>query len=109
MGGGNAMQVNFARRGDNYGLVESRSMDVKETRVLLALAEATEFTLKAHVSKHVVFARFRKDERGLVGHNIKGLVRKGLAIRHPTHGEMTLCLSKEGLTLCKRLSQTENV
>jgi hypothetical protein len=98
------LQKNTPEKGDKRPFIETKRINTKESRVLFALAEATEFTLKAHVPKHAIFSQFRRDERGIVGHDIKGLVRKGLAVRHPTRGETTLCLSREGLTLCRQLS-----
>jgi hypothetical protein len=76
-----------------------------ETRVLLALADATHFNLGIHVSKHAVFSRFRKDNRGNVEKKLKTLARRGLVVKHPTGGEMTWNLSREGLVLSERLCQ----
>jgi hypothetical protein len=76
-----------------------------EMHVLLALADAVGYTLDAHVPKHAIFSKFKKDKRGWVEKELKVLARRGFAGRHPTKGETTWNLSREGLRICKWLSK----
>lgn len=68
-----------------------------ESQCLIALAKAVDFSLSSHVSKHAVLCKFGRMYRGEESKHLRILVRKGLATKHPTRGELTWQLTKRGL------------
>jgi hypothetical protein len=74
-----------------------------EKRALCVLAKVSSRSLKAHVSKHVFFRGYSTKDRGQARKALMRIVQLGLAMKHPTRGEMTYQLTKRGLTLVSNL------
>lgn len=70
--------------------------------VLYALVSATKGSLGAHVPAPAILCKFRKDRRGSAKRELRKIEKLGLAIRHPTRGEMTWRLTKDGLSAARK-------
>ncbi|MBI5254079.1 MAG: hypothetical protein HY930_06790 [Euryarchaeota archaeon] len=72
-----------------------------EIATLIALFSATKGSVHSHVPIEAITARVRKDQRGIIKKTVKRLVRRGLAIEHPTGGGMTYHISTEGINIAR--------
>jgi hypothetical protein len=70
-----------------------------EQATLKALADACNYSLRAHVPTEAVTCRVAKNLRGEAKHALKELRKKGLCLKHPTGGSTTWQLTPEGLTI----------
>lgn len=86
--------------------VKGVSGEVSEYHVLMALADKTNCALGAHVSSHAILCKFSRNDRGDAKSSLKSIVKKGLAQRHPTRGEMTFHLTRLGLRVLQRRKRT---
>jgi hypothetical protein len=73
-----------------------------EQQLLMAVAHAVNFSLKGHVPKHAIMSKYRKDRRGSAANGLKLLNRAGLVAIHPTRGETTWQLTRNGLLLAMK-------
>jgi len=74
--------------------------------VLIALADACQYTLNAHVPVQAVQRGFPTHLRGDAKDVLKKLARKRYCIKHPTRGSMTFQLSQLGLDEARRATRT---
>lgn len=68
-----------------------------EQATLIALSEACNCSLSAHVPKEAVTSKFAKHLRGDVKKCLKKLKRRGYCYAHPTGRNTTYQLTREGL------------
>ena len=80
-----------------------RAMGSLEKAALIALYEEVGFSIHAHVSVISVQRHFAKDLRGFCGDALRGLVKKGYVIKHPTGGSMTYSLTINGVNKIKEI------
>ncbi len=72
-----------------------------DTAVLVALAQACNGSLAAHPPIHAIQSRFPKHLRGEVPRSLDRLRRQQYCQKHPTRGEVTWQLTREGLRLAE--------
>jgi len=84
--------------------MREKPLTAPEIATLVALFYATNGSIHAHVPKQVVQARFRRDLRGFVSKELKRLVRKGYAVKHPTRGEMTYGITEMGIKKLREMN-----
>lgn len=77
--------------------------------VLLALAEACNYSEHAHPPIQAIERRFKPHLRGDVKRNLKRLCSKGYASKHPTGGETTYNITSEGLRIAKSYSSPRGI
>ena len=75
-----------------------------EIATLVALFYATNGSIHAHVPKQAVQAHFRRDLRGVVPKELKRLMRKGYAFKHPTRGGMTYGITERGIKKLREMN-----
>ena len=75
-----------------------------EIATLVDLFYASNGSIHAHVPRQAVQARFRKDLRGFVPKELKKLVRRGYAFKHPTRGQMTYGITTEGIKKLRQMN-----
>lgn len=75
-----------------------------EIATLLALFHATNGSIHAHVPKQVVQAHFRKDLRGFVSKELKRLMRKRYAVKHPTGRQTTYGVTEMGIEKLREMN-----
>ena len=80
-----------------------------QCEVLLALARATKYSLKAHVPRHAVLSRYVPKDKGKVKKALERIVRTGFATKHPTRGEMTFHLTRLGLTIVQKIESKKRI
>jgi len=73
--------------------------------VLFALARATRYSSKAHVSKHAILSRFASRNRRAAKKALMEMNRMGLVTRHPTCTEMTFHIARLGLALVRDIEK----
>jgi hypothetical protein len=65
---------------------------------LLALVSATNGSPRAHVPTPAILCKFKKDRRGSMKKELLKIARLGLAIKHPTRGNVTWQLTRAGVS-----------
>jgi len=85
-------------------LVSKKHLTNLGIATLLALFDAINGSIPAHVPKQAVQARFRRDVRGFVSKELKRLVRRGYAVKHPTRGEMTYGITEMGIKKLREMN-----
>ena len=75
--------------------------------VLIAVYDATNGSLSAHVPLEAVLRRFPGHLRGDVRRCIRELVKRGLVTLHPTRGSTTYQLTQWGLECSTKLIKGE--
>lgn len=78
-------------------------LSTDEKAVLAALAHACNYSLGAHVPREAVQRRVNDCLKGDVKKILGKLRSKQLCYEHPTHGNMTWFLSRDGLNLAQEL------
>jgi hypothetical protein len=79
----------------------NRALSSLEKAALIALYEEVGFSTHAHISIISIQRHFAKELRGFCSDALKGLVKKGYVIKHPTGGSMTYSLTTEGIIVIK--------
>jgi predicted transcriptional regulator len=75
-----------------------------EAAVLISICRTVKMSKSAHVPERA-FARKFPSEGRQVRKALRELIREGYVKQHPTHGEMTYDLTKEGLAFCREMTQ----
>ena len=75
--------------------------------ILIAVYDATNGSLSAHVPLEAVLRRFPGHLRGDVRRCIRELVKRGLVTLHPTRGSTTYQLTQWGLECSTKLIKGE--
>jgi predicted nuclease with RNAse H fold len=75
--------------------------------ILVAVFDATNGSLSAHVPLEAVLRRFPGHLRGDVRRCIKELIKRGLLKLHPTRGSTTYQLTQRGLECATKLIKGE--
>jgi Mn-dependent DtxR family transcriptional regulator len=78
------------------------SSDGFEAAVLVSICKATKMSKSSHVPERA-FARKFPNEGRLVKKALRELIREGYVTMHPTRGEMTYELTREGLAFCREM------
>jgi hypothetical protein len=76
-----------------------------EIAVLVSLCKATKTSLSAHVPQPYFMKRFQNQMR-MAKRALHSLISSGYVIQHPTQGETTYGLSREGLDICRDLKKS---
>jgi predicted transcriptional regulator len=74
-----------------------------EATVLVSICKATKMSKSSHVPERA-FTRKLPNEGRLVKKALRELIREGYVRMHPTHGEMTYELTREGLAFCREMA-----
>ena len=86
-------------------LTTGADLTVEEMAGLQALGAACNYSLSAHVPIQAVRANFRYNIRGGVKKILKKLRAKGLCSKHPTGGDTTWQLTRNGLNILRECLQ----
>lgn len=73
--------------------------------VLFALARATRYSSKAHVSKHAILSKHTSRNRRDFKKALMEISRMGLVTKHPTCTEMTFHITRLGLALVRDIEK----
>jgi len=79
---------------------ELEELNTFEKRVLLACCEANEFSLGSHVSIKKIRKKIDKKQQKYLKKAMRTLISSGFVLEHPTRGEMTYRLSRDGRNAC---------
>jgi len=72
--------------------------------VLLSICRACKMSKSAHVPEKA-FARRHTEAGREVKKALRKLISLGYVLMHPTRGEMTYALSKDGVALCREMQE----
>lgn len=72
--------------------------------VLLSICKACKMSKSAHVPEKA-FARRHTEAGREVNKALRKLISLGYVLMHPTRGEMTYALSREGVALCREMQE----
>jgi hypothetical protein len=73
--------------------------------VLLALARATRYSSRAHVSRQAILSKYAFRDRRDVKKALIEISRMGLVTKHPTCTEMTFHITRLGLALVRDIEK----
>jgi len=66
--------------------------------VLIAVADACDYSPKAHVPEGAILRKFKSHLRGEAKNMLKKLIKTSFVIKHPTGRNMTYNITYEGIT-----------
>ncbi|MGD0952619.1 MAG: hypothetical protein ABR985_09530 [Methanotrichaceae archaeon] len=74
-----------------------------EATVLVSICKATKMSKSSHVPERAFARRFPNQGR-LIKKALRELIRDGYVRMHPTRGEMTYELTRDGLAFCREMA-----
>jgi len=87
------------------GLQLRNDLEEVHKEVLFALARATRYSSKAHVSRHAILSKYTSRDRRDAKKALMEISRMGLVTRHPTCTEMTFHITRLGLALVRDMEK----